>query len=108
MSATPTPADASAKRLQSLTVALAIGGEILLRDLFPQSNATVPEMLSAMKDDRDFGDVFVRRGRLMSGKRLLARYETDCRNSDFEQGEISAVVANFADGTHETIVTPKD
>jgi len=100
------PADASAKSLGSLTVTVEVNDEAFYRDVEPVGDATLAEIVAAMKDDSDFRDPRVQTGELtrMDGGKciLLAHYSTG-DDELYLWGEITEVTANYDDDTSETI-----
>ncbi len=106
MSSTPeTPADASAKSLEFLSVDIA-GDLSFCRIVYPEDNSSVAEIVAAMKEDGDFLNPLLAFGTLMQAQGtkhvILARYET-AEVYDEPVGEILEVTAQFEDGSSENV-----
>jgi len=107
MSAVFMPADVSAKSLEHLTVSVTLGNVSFWRDVHPVGDATLNEIVAAMKEDSDFGNPLVESGQLtvMRDRKciLLARYSLDQYDGWFDDAEIEEVTACFDDDTSESV-----
>lgn len=106
MSAVPSPADVSAKSLDRLNVVIDGGDWSFCRNVYPEGETPIQDILAAMQSDPDFGNPLVQGGTFIArrdGKAiLLARYEMD----DFIEepfGEIVEVTARYDDESEEVL-----
>jgi len=107
MTAVLAPADDSAKSLYSLSATICVGDVTCDRNVCPLGDASIQEIVAAMKEDCEFRNPLVELGTLtvMQGGKCIApaRYSTESLDGPFDDGELNEVTAHFDDDSSEEI-----
>lgn len=106
MTAVLSPADASAKALAYLTVTVECGDLVCNRDVYPVGDTSIGEIVAAMREDCDFCNPLVERGKLtkMVDKKCLVLADYFGLVDGFlDDGELTEVTAHFDDDSSEEI-----